>query len=394
MADIVLGIFYTAIWRDGEKNVISHVFSKPIIQKDMKKIILMLIAVAMLTACDGNKFHVDGTIEGATDTTTLVLEQSSNGEWFIIDSIDVDKNGKFSVSAPAPEVPNIYQLRLGGQSICFPIDSLDHLTINAKLPNFASDYTISGSEHAEQVMKIDKEAMQFAGNKGTASQMQAWKDQLAKQIVADPSGIVAYYTINKYIDGKPLFDPLNDNDLRIIGAVANSFNSFRPDDPRTDYLVNLLLDGQRRRRAQSAPTDTVYADVTSLIDIKLQDYDGKEYSLSKVAADNRVVLLDFTAYTTDISPQLNKLLHDIYQSYHNRGLAIYQVSLDQDNVAWRQAAQNLPWITVFDPMSINSKNVGAYNVNGIPTTFIIKGGEIVERVEDASRLKAAVAKYM
>ena len=354
----------------------------------------MLIAVAMLTACDGNKFHVDGTIEGATDTTTLVLEQSSNGEWFIIDSIDVDKNGKFSVSAPAPEVPNIYQLRLGGQSICFPIDSLDHLTINAKLPNFASDYTISGSEHAEQVMKIDKEAMQFAGNKGTAAQMQAWKDQLAKQIVADPSGIVAYYAINKYIDGKPLFDPLNDNDLRIIGAVANSFNSFRPDDPRTDYLVNLLLDGQRRRRAQSAPTDTVYADVTSLIDIKLQDYDGKEYSLSKVAADNRVVLLDFTAYTTDISPQLNKLLHDIYQSYHNRGLAIYQVSLDQDNVAWRQAAQNLPWITVFDPMSINSKNVGAYNVNGIPTTFIIKGGEIVERVEDASRLKAAVAKYM
>ncbi len=360
----------------------------------MKKIFLMMLAIAALTACNGNKFRVDGTIEGANDTTTLVLEQSSNGEWFIIDSIDVDKNGKFSVSAPAPEVPNIYQLRLGNQSICFPIDSLDHLTINAKLPNIAKDYTISGSEHAEQVMKIDKEAMQFAGGKGTAVQLQAWKDQLAKQIVADPSGIVAYYTINKYIDGKPLFDPLNDNDLRIIGAVANSFNSFRPDDPRTDYLVNLLLDGQRRRRANSALADTVYADVTSLIDIKLQDYDGKDYSLSKVAADNRIVLLDFTAYTTDISPQLNKLLNDIYQSYHNRGLAIYQVSVDQDNVAWRQAAQNLPWITVFDPMSVNSQTVGAYNVTGIPTTFIIKNGEIVERVEDASRLKAAVAKYM
>lgn len=353
-----------------------------------------MLAIAALTACNGNKFRVDGTIEGTNDTTTLVLEQSSNGEWFIIDSIDVDKNGKFSVSAPAPEVPNIYQLRLGNQSICFPIDSLDHLTINAKLPNIAKDYTISGSEHAEQVMKIDKEAMQFAGGKGTAAQLQAWKDQLAKQIVADPSGIVAYYTINKYIDGKPLFDPLNDNDLRIIGAVANSFNSFRPDDPRTDYLVNLLLDGQRRRRANSALADTVYADVTSLIDIKLQDYDGKDYSLSKVAADNRIVLLDFTAYTTDISPQLNKLLNDIYQSYHNRGLTIYQVSVDQDNVAWRQAAQNLPWITVFDPMSINSQTVGAYNVTGIPTTFIIKNGEIVERVEDASRLKAAVAKYM
>ena len=74
-------------------------------------------------------------------------------------------------------------------------------------------------------------------------------------------------------------------------------------------------------------------------------------------------------------------------------MQIYQISVDQDNVAWRRAAQNLPWITVFDPMSINSQNIGAYNVTGIPTTFIIKNSEIVERVEDASRLKAAVGKY-
>lgn len=359
----------------------------------MKKIIIMMaIAMAALTACNGNKFHVDGTIEGASDSTTLVLEQSSNGQWFLIDSVKMDKNGNFSVSAIAPEVPSIYQLRLGEQAICFPIDSLDHLTIKAKLPNLASDYTITGSEHAEQVMAIDKEAMRLAGM-GSEANLQAWKNQLAQQIVADPSGIVAYYTINKYIGGKPLFDPMNDSDLRIIGAVANAFNSFRPDDPRTDYLVNVLLDGQRRRRAKSAPSDTVYADVASLIDIKLQDYKGTEYSLSKVAAENRVVLLDFTAYTTDISPQLNKLLNDIYQAYHSRGLAIYQVSVDQDNVAWREAAQNLPWITVYDPMSVNSQNIGAYNVTGIPTTFIIRSGEIVERIEDAARLKAAVAKY-
>lgn len=360
----------------------------------MKKILLMMVAVAALTACNGNKFHVEGTIEGANDSTMLVLEESSNGQWLVIDTVTVDSKGRFSVSVPAPEVPNIYQLRCGDQTICFPIDSLDHLTITAKLPGFATNYTISGSEHAEQVMKIDQEAMQFAGGKGTAAEMQAWKDKLARQIAADPSGIVAYYAINKYIDGKPLFDPMNDSDLRFIGAVANAFNSFRPNDPRTDYLVNQLLEGQRRRRAASAPTDTVFADVATLIDIKLQDYDGKEYSLSKVAAENRVVLLDFTVYQAEFSPQVNKLLNDIYQSYHSRGLAIYQVSLDEDNVAWRQAAKNLPWITVLDPLSINSQNVGYYNVTGIPTTFIIRNSEIVERVEDITRLKAAVARYL
>ena len=360
----------------------------------MKKIFFILVVLAGMAACDGNKFHVDGTIEGASDSLTMVLEQSSNGEWFIIDSVKIGKNGSFSVAAPAPEVPSIYQLRLGDQTICFPIDSLDHLTINSKLSTFANDYTVSGSEHAEQVMAIDKQAMKFAGGTATPAELEHWKTELSKQIVADPSGIVAYYTINKYIGGQPLFDPMNDNDLRIIGAVANAFNSFRPNDPRTDYLVNVLLDGQRRRRMVSAPVDTVYADVASLIDIKLQDYDGKEYSLSQVAAQNKVVLLDFTAYQTEISPQLNKLLNDIYQSYHSRGLAIYQVSLDQDNVAWRRAAKNLPWITVFDPNGVDSKSVGTYNVTGIPTTFIIKGGEIVERVEDVTRLKSAVAKYM
>ena len=354
---------------------------------------MMICAVVALTACNGNKFHIDGSIDGASDTT-LVLEQSSNGEWLIIDSVKVDKGGKFSISATAPQVPSIYQLRMGDQAICFPIDSLDHLTITAKMPNYATDYTIGGSEHAEQVMKIDKEAIRLASTGADEAAMQAWKDQLARQIVADPSGIVAYYTINKYIGNRPLFDPMNDNDLRIIGAVANAFNSFRPNDPRTDYLVNVLLDGQRRRRSMSAPTDTVYADVASIIDIKLQDYNGKEHKLSQVASNNRIVLLDFTAYATEISPQMNKLLNDIYKAYHSHGLEIYQVSIDPDNVAWRESARNLPWITVYDPMGVNSKNVGTYNVTGMPTTFIIRNGEIVERVEDATRLKAAVGKYM
>ena len=87
-------------------------------------------------------------------------------------------------------------------------------------------------------------------------------------------------------------------------------------------------------------------------------------------------------------------LRELYNKYHSRGFQIYQVSVDPDNVAWRESARNLPWITVYDPMGVNSKTVGAYNVTGMPTTFIIRNGEIVERVEDATRLKAAVGKYM
>lgn len=353
------------------------------------------MVAAVLCACtDGNKFKVDGKVEGATDSVKLVLESSSNGMWFVVDTVEMGKDGSFSVSADAPEYPNIYRLRMGGQSICFPIDSLDHITVNARMASFATDYTLSGSQHAELVMKIDKEAMAFMGGKGTPEQLKAFKDKLAKEIIVDPAGIVAYYVINKYIDDKPLFDPLDDSDLRIIGAVANSFNSFRPNDPRTEYLVNVLLQGQQRRRASAEPTDTITASEAALIDMTLDDYNGKHHTLSQVAAQHRVVLLNFTMYQGDFSPMYNKLLNDIYTANKAAGLEIYQVSLDPDNVAWLQAARNLPWITVYDPKGEMSNNVGYYQVRGVPTTFVIRNGEVVERVEDANRLQAAVARYL
>ena len=52
----------------------------------------------------------------------------------------------------------------------------------------------------------------------------------------------------------------------------------------------------------------------------------------------------------------------------------------------------MPWITVYDPRGQNSTTLGIYQVMGVPTTFIIVGGDIVERVEDGSKLEAAVAR--
>lgn len=354
----------------------------------------MVAVLAMLASCNGSKFHVDGKIEGASDTVKMVLESSSNGMWFIVDSVNPGTDGSFSLAEEAPEYPNIYRLRIGDQSIYFPIDSIDHITVNSKFKTFATDYTLAGSDHAVQVMNIDKKAMKFSNGQVNDAELQAWKKELAGELIKDPAGIVAYYIINKNVGNRPLFDPLDDGDLRIIGAVANAFNTFRPDDPRTSYLVNVLMQGQQRRRANSAPADTMYATMASIIDINLDDYDGKKYSLVDVASKHGTVLLNFTMYKTEFSPMFNKLLNDIYTAHKGAGFEIYQISLDNDNVAWLQAARNLPWITVYDPNGQNSTNVGNYQVRGVPTSFIIKNGEIVERVDDANKLKATVDKYM
>ena len=194
----------------------------------MKKILfLSLAAMAMLCACTGgNKFKVSGNVEGAADPTNLYLEVANNGNWFILDSTTTSGGGSYSISYDAPEYPNIYRLRCADKSIYFTVNSIESITIDSKLKTFDKDFNIDGTEHAKQINKIEKEAIEYAKEGTPASKIEAWKKQLANQILADEygSGIVAYFIISKYINGHPLFDPMNDRDMKFIGAVANAFN--------------------------------------------------------------------------------------------------------------------------------------------------------------------------
>lgn len=365
----------------------------------MKNVILffgIIIAVA-LAACDGEgKFSVSGEVEGAGDSTVLVLEYTTNGMWVTVDSVTTDGKGHFKFSEPAPEYPNIFRIRRGDDAIYFPIDSLDHLTLKTTANAFATDYTLAGSDHAVQVMNIDKKALEFARAAAIdTTAFNNWKHDLAVELLKDPSGIVAYYIINKNIGDNPIFDPLNNKDLKVIGAVANAFHSYKPNDPRTQYLVNVLLDGQRRRRDETNRHDTIHATQAALINISLQDVHGKVQDLEKVASRGSVVILNFTIMDAQFSPALNKVLNDIYTAHHAQGLEVYQISLDPNEADWLTQARRLPWICVRDPHGEYSKNVSSYNVLGVPTSFIIgRNGEIVERIEDPQQLEAAVKRHL
>ncbi|MBR2146388.1 MAG: AhpC/TSA family protein [Muribaculaceae bacterium] len=359
---------------------------------------LMLIAAAIMVlmcSCNSNKFKVSGTVEGAGDTTTLFLEASVNGNWMFVDSV-LTSGDDFSLSEDAPEFPNIYRLTYRDKSIYFPVDSIDKIVIKTSIKKFDEDYTLSGSDNAVKMMKIDKQAMKFARQGDTSSDaFVKWKDQLSRDLVKDPAGILSFYLINKYIGDKPLFDPLDKKDFKIIGAVTNAFANFRPSDPRTGYMVENFKQGLNKRRSENAPRDTIVATQASLIDIKLQDAKGKMRSLQEVASHGNVVVVNFTIFNESFSPALNKQINDIYKKYHDKGLEVFQVCLDDNEAQWLQSAINLPWIVMRDPQGEQSRVAGAYNVTVIPAAFIVgRNGEIVERVANIEQLEASVAKYM
>lgn len=363
----------------------------------MGKNIFALIAVTLLVcACSNrNEFTVKGTIDGANEET-LLLEAPMNGRWFVVDSVKTNANGDFKISRQAPKYPEVFRLRLNEKSVYFPIDSLDNIELTSTASGFGTDYTLSGSENAVALMEVDKKIMSLVAtaNNDEVVKRENLKRELANRVLANSSGIVAYYIINKYIGDSPLFDPSNSTDLKIIGAVANAYNTYKPNDPRTAYLVSVLLEGQRARRA-TLEADTVFVEETPLIDIKLEDNKGIDHNLRKVTSKGDVVILNFTLYTAEQSPLYNKALADVYNKYKNQGLEIFQIAYDRDEFGWKTAAENLPWITVYDSAGAQSKNLTAYNVGSLPMIFIInRKGEIVERVTDIAELDSIVRKYI
>ncbi len=354
------------------------------------------LALSLLCGCSSNEWKVKGNISGAQGET-IVLEAANNGLWYALDSARIGDNGKFSFARPPVGYPDIFRLNLQGKCVYFPIDSVETVTVTADAGNLEHDYLLKGSLLAEMVMETDHKIMRAAAEKGEAALASdsILKRELSETILADESGLVAYYIINKRVGNTQLFNPADRRDLRMIGAVANAFAQKRPADPRTEYLRQYYLGNKRLNNADIERGDTLFVSETTLFDIRLYDNAGKLHSLQEVASKGNVVVLNFTIYDADESPAFNRSLAKVYSARHSAGLEIFQVSADEDEFTWKQSAKNLPWITVYNSATDGPGYLKSYNVTVLPTTYVIdRSGELVERVDDITLLGKVLDKYM
>lgn len=381
----------------------------------MKKVVYYLLALVLvgMSACEnGPKFKVQGEVADA-ENKTIYLEASGLEGIVLLDSVKLKANGNFSLAGARPEIPEFYRLRMDGKVINFVVDSTETVSIKAEAAKFDTDYTIDGAEsnqkikelvllQAELQQKVDKlsQSKLPAGIAQTqlATLINEYKNKVKKGYIYEaPNKPYAYFALFQTLGGYMIFDPLaNKDDVRCFAAVATSLNNIYPHADRSRNLYNMVIKGlknTREPRQENVEIDPSIIKESGIIDIKLKDLKGKERSLTELAG--KVVLIDFTIYNNTMSATHNLALRELYNKYHEKGLEIYQISLDADEHFWKTSADNLPLICVRDEKASYSNYIQLYNVTQLPTIFLVdRSNSLNARGENIEDLEAAIQKLL
>lgn len=385
----------------------------------MKKYILLpalLLTVAFHYSCQReSRFIVKGEFSSAEEQT-LYLEHRGLGGVELLDSVTLKGEGTFTFKQAAPENPEFYQLRIGSQVALFAVDSLETLQVKGDANDLAATFTVENSPVNDQIRRIDEqtrlvnEKLDDAERRHEAKKiddltyleevdtiLKSYKSEISRLILGNPSSAAAYYAVFQKVRNYLIFDPYSKQDYAMFGAVATSWDRYYPGTQRTKHLYDFTMNALKTRKLQEKQAalleNASVVTGSALPDIVLSTINGEKRSLA--SQKGKVVVVDFTVYRSDFSPAHNIELNKLYTKYRSQGLEIYQISFDSDEHFWKNAASNLPWITVRDPQSVYSSLLSLYNVREIPTAFVFnREGDVVARVENYATLASEVAKLL
>ena len=362
----------------------------------------IMMAALFLASCTEKKFHLSGNIDNANDSLLYFENMSLNGP-VTVDSVKLGKDGSFSFNEKAPENPEFYRLRIANQIINIAVDSTENITIKASYPTMSSQYDVKGSNECDKIKELALMQMNLQAQinalinnpnipyqaEGDSIQrlLNAYKNTVKLQyIYKEPMRAYAYYALFQtiYVSNQTalIFDPRSrKEDVQVFAAVATSWDTYYPGSERGKNLHNIAIEGLKNVRIiQAERNQTIDANkvnTSGIIEVALPDNKGNIRKLTSLKG--KVVLLDFHAFASKGSTARIMMLRELYNKYHAQGLEIYQVSLDPDKHFWKESVSALPWICVHDENGANSAFAAQYNVQTIPTFFLIDRQNVLQK---------------
>ncbi|MCR5709315.1 MAG: AhpC/TSA family protein [Bacteroidales bacterium] len=361
----------------------------------MKRIFVICCILALAACGRTPTARITATVESMPDSV-VVLQKLNYNKMQRIDSIRTDVDGHFNYKLRLTgNDPYFYYLYVGGKPaaslVLHPSDQ-----VNVRILK-GGGFEVEGSEESQLLKEVNERyALASAKINGLLAQIDEntsearlkeintevnrtyidYKRKAIQWVVEHPRSITSAVVLFQNLgENLPVF--AQQTDALLFKRVQDSLTLVYP---RSEYIVALrdAVDARSREMELSTRFDSV--DVISFPELEMPDIEGKMQKLSDL--EGNVIVVSFWSVGQDEHKMFNVDLADIYSRLHERGLEVYQVSLDIDKPSWAATVRNqsLPWISVNDGMGVDSPSVLAYNVDRIPTMFIIgKDGEPVAR---------------
>lgn len=378
---------------------------------------VIMVAALALTSCNNKKFHINGNITEAKDSMLYLENISLNGP-VKIDSVKLGEDGAFDFQENAMDsiTPDFYRLRIANQTINLSIDSTETVTVKAAYPQMSYKYEVEGSENCNTIKELSLKQMLLQSNINgivknpnigvdsvdviVTRMLNEYKQDIkTNYIFKAPMQASSYYALFQTIQlgntNSLIFNPRNNKeDVKVFAAVATSWDTYYPGAERGKNLHNIAIEGMKdiriiENQMAQQKIDASKVQVNGCIELALQDNQGQIRRLSDLKG--KVVLLDFHAFASSESTKRIMMLRELYNKYHAAGLEIYQVSVDPDEHFWKTSTAALPWISVRDEDGIQGKSLTLYNVQSIPTFFLIdRNNTLQARDAQINDLDAAI----
>ena len=154
------------------------------------------------------------------------------------------------------------------------------------------------------------------------------------------------------------------------GIYNNYFDEFKSNS----YFINFE---NKLKKIKSVSVGSIAPEII------LDDINGNPISLSSLRG--KYVLLDFWAAWCRPCREENPNILENYNKFKDQGFEVYQVSLDRNKEDWSRGIEqdNLPWINVSDLKYYQSDAAVLYNINKIPSAFLLdpNGTIIAKNIE-------------